>query len=559
MEEADLLKERLLAITNKRKVQEEITRQRFQVEGEKMKLKHLKSKGLRERWLVEGITAIPLQEQEAMKKQHQEDQQQSKQLEQNILRLEEEIENLENQEVQISANEQILLEKLKTTEDVIKATKAENDKGHVQFIYSKIPDLPKTYKPCNLQHTASITTQTQEEQEPLKTALFAVEINVQKDMKTGESTVLSTVPVTVDEIRDRGVKVYEDGIKSVYAVRTDGGAMHNGVSDLTHEEVEALLEQVENKKENVSAACHAPVFSSPYHKSPSPKIPFSEHAGLESEIHENMTTNETIERHEPVMAQIYGNNDIIAEQNRKNFSESPQPTLIPSPFARSPVPGSRSPSSRWSHSELGNESPVTRNQLNSIHLQQKENHREAVFISSDLDNDGESSSADEETDIKFSIVHSLPSGVNTEDPVTMIFMGYHDIDDEDEAKKMLAFEGAIRAELVVISDDDNSNDDDATEMTPHEANGNMNPGFSPATVSSTDEKCKTSNAAIDLITGDSSTPKNSTLISGQDTATNHSAPKTYSDGQMDGVGSSEDPSVSALKARMAKLGQRVMM
>ncbi|XP_061871107.1 paralemmin-1 [Colius striatus] len=49
-----------------------------------------------------------------------------------------------------------------------------------------------------------------------------------------------------------------------------------------------------------------------------------------------------------------------------------------------------------------------------------------------------------------------PAGEGTEpsqeQPVTMIFMGYQNVEDEDETKKVLGLEGTIKAELVVIED-----------------------------------------------------------------------------------------------------------
>ncbi|NWX23932.1 PALM protein, partial [Aegotheles bennettii] len=51
---------------------------------------------------------------------------------------------------------------------------------------------------------------------------------------------------------------------------------------------------------------------------------------------------------------------------------------------------------------------------------------------------------------------ALPQGEGTEpsreQPVTMIFMGYQNVEDEDETKKVLGLEGTIKAELVVIED-----------------------------------------------------------------------------------------------------------
>ncbi|XP_064325777.1 paralemmin-1 isoform X3 [Phalacrocorax carbo] len=51
---------------------------------------------------------------------------------------------------------------------------------------------------------------------------------------------------------------------------------------------------------------------------------------------------------------------------------------------------------------------------------------------------------------------ALPLGEGSEpsreQPVTMIFMGYQNVEDEDETKKVLGLEGTIKAELVVIED-----------------------------------------------------------------------------------------------------------
>lgn len=50
-------------------------------------------------------------------------------------------------------------------------------------------------------------------------ALFAMEINVTKNMLTGESTVLSTASVPPEELNQHaGLKVYDDGRKCVYAL-----------------------------------------------------------------------------------------------------------------------------------------------------------------------------------------------------------------------------------------------------------------------------------------------------------------------------------------------------
>lgn len=50
-------------------------------------------------------------------------------------------------------------------------------------------------------------------------AVFAMEINVTKNLLTGESTVLSTASVPTEELaRHSALKVFDDGRKCVYAL-----------------------------------------------------------------------------------------------------------------------------------------------------------------------------------------------------------------------------------------------------------------------------------------------------------------------------------------------------
>uniref|UniRef100_A0A8C6TPB1 Paralemmin-1 n=1 Tax=Neogobius melanostomus TaxID=47308 RepID=A0A8C6TPB1_9GOBI len=82
--------ERLQAIADKRKRQTEIENKRRQLDDDRRQLQHLKSKALRERWLLDGAP-----EEEETKRRLQEDEVKTKLLEQVILRLEQEIEELE--------------------------------------------------------------------------------------------------------------------------------------------------------------------------------------------------------------------------------------------------------------------------------------------------------------------------------------------------------------------------------------------------------------------------------------------------------------------------------
>lgn len=53
----------------------------------------------------------------------------------------------------------------------------------------------------------------------------------------------------------------------------------------------------------------------------------------------------------------------------------------------------------------------------------------------------------------FDEVTDVPDATS-EKPVTMIFMGYHNVEDEEETKKLLGYDGTIKAEIVLIDEDD---------------------------------------------------------------------------------------------------------
>ncbi|KAL2090149.1 hypothetical protein ACEWY4_014837 [Coilia grayii] len=94
MSEALSQQERLQAIAEKRKKQTEIENKRRQLEDDRRQLQHLKSKALRERWLLDGVPSGGPEEDEA-KKQLQEDEAKTRGLEETITRLEQELEELE--------------------------------------------------------------------------------------------------------------------------------------------------------------------------------------------------------------------------------------------------------------------------------------------------------------------------------------------------------------------------------------------------------------------------------------------------------------------------------
>ncbi|XP_039947267.1 A-kinase anchor protein 2 isoform X2 [Hirundo rustica] len=350
MAEAELHKERLQAIAEKRKRQTEIEGKRQQLEDQILQLQHFKSKALREKWLLQGIPAGSAEEEEARRKQSEEDELKVKKLEENIHRLEHEIQKLESEESQISAKEQIILEKLKETEkafDNLQKSFPHQDGDAVNYIYSQIPELPTLYS-----RTA----------EPIPgwdgssrvAALCTMEINVEKDKQTGETKIVSASPVGPDEAHQRGFKVYDDGSKVVYEVHSGGTVVENGVHKLSSKDVDELMQKA--GQSSVKGGYETMTVSD--------KNVVAD--GNLSHMKEQMLFKE---------AKLE-----MVHKSSKGCAVNPQPQEKP----------------------CGGEIPEA--------------------------------SADQ--------------------PVTMIFMGYQNIDDEEETKKVLGYDETIKAELVLIDEDD---------------------------------------------------------------------------------------------------------
>ncbi|XP_030612658.1 uncharacterized protein palmdb [Archocentrus centrarchus] len=204
MEEADLLKERLQAITDKRRIQEEISKKRRQIEEEKLKLQYIKKKALREQWLMDGLSQQSKDEQEAMRLQAHDEQQQSDQLQSNITRIEKEIEALEAQELSISANEEVVLKRLKevekTAEDIIrKATSVDRE-----------TDGKELRKGCSTTENHNSITMETTEQSKLEMhceVVVAVADSPKQDFTADDKQVYSETDPSVPEFQGEKVKL----------------------------------------------------------------------------------------------------------------------------------------------------------------------------------------------------------------------------------------------------------------------------------------------------------------------------------------------------------------
>ncbi|XP_034427691.1 palmdelphin isoform X5 [Hippoglossus hippoglossus] len=494
MDEANLLKERLQAITDKRRIQEDIAKKRREIEEEKLKLQYIKKKALREHWLMDGLSQQSEQEQEATRLQIQDEQQQSDQLQSHILRKEEEIKTLEDQELNISANEEVVLKRLKeverTAEDIIKELNADYQADVTHHLPSPLPDIP-SFIPLTPAETPPICKPGSEE---TKKATFAMEINVEHDKRTGKSQVVSTASITPDIIQGRGLKVYDDGRKSVYALHPDGSKMDSGaVGEMTTTEVEELLRQATDKNIPTEVQYHQPVYSLPYKSSSRPSTPRTPN--------QTQTQSPTPSR-SPSQSAVSSrtSTEVLTEENQhrndlegwKTQSKTPSPSLVQQdsmtrfqksgeetklPFFHIPEQ-SKSDKRVIPQPDISAKTPqgltnyTTGSILNtaalvSIKARSEEMPAPIQPVYRAVDSHSPSlgslkSEGDPDTLIESSRDFNRPfcaestSSLNLVDelesaPVTMIFMGYENAEYEEED---------IQAELIIIADDDDEDDDD---------------------------------------------------------------------------------------------------
>ncbi|XP_050950504.1 paralemmin-2 isoform X1 [Labeo rohita] len=436
MEEAELLKERLQAITNKKKIQEEIALKRLEIDREKLKLQHVKKRSMRDLWLMDGMNSSNAQEtQKAL-----EDAQQTKHLKSNIHRIEKEIEALEREEMNISTNEGLILKRLKaiekSPEDIIKAVKADFTSEPI-YIHSTIPNMLKPSTPL-LKQRKKQDLETEAKTNQAKPALFAMEINVQKDLLTGESQVLSTSTISPQELQQKGIKVYDDGRKSIYALRTDGhqpGA--NGVDELSPIEVEELLRQASEKKK----MCSQVQMNPSYHYNLSHKLQSApdKRKSLESNGYQDPYSDDLSAWPELV----YDDGVCYPEDVGHGVPLLPMPNYNDRP-------------DEYYHNSRGER------HMHGPYYNQRENHRGMRHLDSDIRNHSPCPAYSENS--KLSVLNAMPS----DEPVTMIFMGYQNAEDDSQS-----YEGSVRAELVVIGDGE---DEASKSLNPHQ-NSNANNAF----------------------------------------------------------------------------------
>lgn len=549
MEEAELVKERLQAITDKRKIQEEISQKRLKIEEEKLKHQHLKKKALREKWLLDGISSG--KEQEEMKRQNQQDQRQTQVLEQSILRLEKEIQDLEKAELQISTNEEVILKKLKsierTTEDIIRSVKVEKEETSeesIEDIYANIPDLPKSYVPSRLRKERNDGI---EDDEQNRKALYAMEIKVKKDLKTGESTVLSSIPLPSDDFTGSGIKVYDDGQKSVYAVSSNHNATLNGTDGLAPVEVEELLRQASERNSKSPTEYHEPVYANPFFRPTTPQ-------------REKVTPGPNFQEKIKIKANGLGSDMNESTHHMDNgLSEKGNSFNHASPVR--PIPHPRSLTQQAEETPHALQERLMTPWEESTVMQDKYapspkarlSPSEALVGRSECQASSPTCQEDEE-DVRYNIVHSLPTDMDEREPVTMIFMGYQQAEDDEEEKKLLTgYDGIIHAELVVI-DEEEGGEGEAEKPSYHPIAPHSQV-YQPAKPTPLPRKRSEVNPHENA--NHRSPHKNSISLKEQEESLDRPVHHSPLGVQTAGDGT-EDPSLTALRMRMAKLGKKVI-
>uniref|UniRef100_A0A3B4ZL57 Palmdelphin n=1 Tax=Stegastes partitus TaxID=144197 RepID=A0A3B4ZL57_9TELE len=469
-----------------------IAKKRRQIEEEKLKLQYIKKKALREQWLMDGLSQQSEEEQEAMRLQAQDEQQQSDQLQSNILRIEKEIEALETQELNISANEEVVLKRLKeverTPEDIIKVGSNQLDvfRYVTHHVPSLLPDLPSLIP---LAPAKPFPVHEPVRDEPKK-ATFAMEISVEHDKRTGKCQVVSTAAITPDTIQERGLKVYDDGRKSVYALHPDGAKIHNGaVGEMTVTEVDELLRQATDEKVPTEVQYHQPVYSLPYTgasrpstpqvptkvQTPSPRPPQS----TTSCRNGAQTLKEDKQCSQDQAKQKYPNKtpspSLVSHNSTSRAQRSGEEAKLPCVHLPGQSTGDKHPALQKTPQGLTNRNknisspnpaaPVSikvRSEETPAPIQpvyRAVDSHSPLLTSHKSDVDLIESSHDvsrhspfcAESVSSLNVMNTLPEEIESQ-PITMIFMGYENALDEEEDD--------IQAELVIIGNNDDDDDED---------------------------------------------------------------------------------------------------
>lgn len=264
---------------------------------------------------------------------------------------------------------------------------------------------------------------------------------MEKDLRTGECQVLSSAAVTPQEFQQKGIKVYDDGRKSVYAVQSAGKLSDDGLDKLSPLEVEELLRKATEKKVPSDVEYHEPVFSSPYSR---PCTPRKGERGVVSPAPNGFYR--ASKTPSPLQSGSFRKQEAHSQADAKfSFSHIPDPTVKQCFHPNQ---------SAYQSSGNGQEANVATGwggeHTNKQELIQDPEEQQWLTpeSGSELEFEGISPLYPKED---LNIVNTIPYELNCSEPITMIFMGYQNAESDEENEKM-------QAELVVIDSDEEDNE-----------------------------------------------------------------------------------------------------
>ncbi|XP_029001879.1 paralemmin 1a isoform X2 [Betta splendens] len=223
MSEALCQEERLQLIAERRKWQTEIENKKRQLEDDRRALQHLKSKVLRERWLLDGPPCAG-PEHDEVKRQLEQDETRTRTLEDTINRLEQELVGLEDGAMCQPTTH------IAVSSGSVKAVEVNGHSNHHQNRGQEVKAFAEI--PCALK--------PRKDRKEMRRAMYSVEIKVERDRLTGETKVLSTNTMLPVDFSQKGIKVYEDEQKVVHEMNGE-----DGIHQLSSIEVDELIHKAD--------------------------------------------------------------------------------------------------------------------------------------------------------------------------------------------------------------------------------------------------------------------------------------------------------------------------
>ncbi|KAG5832842.1 hypothetical protein ANANG_G00295490 [Anguilla anguilla] len=209
MDEVERYQQRLQAISEKRRLQEEQEQMKREVEEERLKLQQLKRKSLRDQWLMDALPSAPdgrgadspLQGPQAQEPEEQ--QRDALQTEDSQL-AEAELKDLE------VGHRQTHTDRDPQDAGQLRVETAGGDIEHLECWTREGAEGPWPDP-----HTQMAPLKNGQEG---RSVLGVVELQVERDLKTGATVILSVAPVAPGQTGAPGETVFDDGCRSVQAV-----------------------------------------------------------------------------------------------------------------------------------------------------------------------------------------------------------------------------------------------------------------------------------------------------------------------------------------------------